>query len=112
MSFFYLFIILLQILSAFAVVLFILLQNGNGSDIGSSFGSGSAFSVFGSSGSANFLSKSTKWFAIIFFVSTLSLSYLNNKSSTDTVNSSVMESVDNNAILENIDDFLGKIDLK
>lgn len=109
MSLFYFFIIVLQIGSALAVILFILLQNGNGSDIGSSFGAGSALSVFGASGSANFLSKSTKWFAIIFFVSTLSLVYLNHKSSSHTVNSSIMENVGHDVIFPN-DNFLGKID--
>ncbi|AFZ83809.1 preprotein translocase subunit SecG [Candidatus Kinetoplastibacterium blastocrithidii (ex Strigomonas culicis)] len=93
-----------------AVVLLILLQSGSGSNIGSSFGTGSAFSVFGPSGSANFLSKSTKWFAIVFFASTLSLACLNYKSSVNTSNRSIMESIGNDTLLSNVDDLLIKVD--
>ncbi|AGF49209.1 preprotein translocase subunit SecG [Candidatus Kinetoplastidibacterium galati] len=110
MSLFHFFIIVLQIVSALAVILFILLQNGNGSDVGSSFGAGSALSVFGASGSANFLSKSTKWFAIIFFVSTLSLAYVNHNSSNNATTSSIMENANHESVFPNVDDLLGKID--
>ncbi|AFZ82551.1 hypothetical protein CKCE_0111 [Candidatus Kinetoplastibacterium crithidii (ex Angomonas deanei ATCC 30255)] len=70
----------------------VLLQNGKGSDIGALSGSASSLSVFGASGSANFLSKSTKYFAIIFFLSTAGISYLNNKTFIRSSASSIMYS--------------------
>jgi preprotein translocase subunit SecG len=61
-----------------AVVLIglVLIQHGKGADMGAAFGSGSAGSLFGSSGSANFLSRSTKYAAAIFFATSLALTYL------------------------------------
>jgi len=65
-----------QILSALSIILLVLLQQGKGADMGSAFGSGSAGSLFGATGAANFLSRATKWAAIVFFVATGSLAYL------------------------------------
>ncbi|MBI5659760.1 MAG: preprotein translocase subunit SecG [Nitrosomonadales bacterium] len=64
--------------AATAVVLcgLVLVQHGKGADMGASFGSGSAGSVFGSSGSANFLSRSTAVAATVFFVTSMTLTYL------------------------------------
>jgi len=61
-----------------AVVLIglVLMQHGKGADMGAAFGTGSAGSLFGSSGSANFLSRSTAVAATLFFVTSLSLTYL------------------------------------
>ena len=61
-----------------AVVLIglILIQHGKGADMGAAFGTGSAGSLFGSSGSANFLSRSTSVAATLFFVTSLTLTYL------------------------------------
>lgn len=59
-----------------ALVGLILLQHGKGADIGASFGSGGANTMFGSSGSGNFLVRGTKWLATLFFVSSLGLSYI------------------------------------
>lgn len=64
-----------QVLSAIAMVGLILMQHGKGADMGAAFGSGSAGSLFGSSGSANFLSHATAVLATIFFASTLMLAY-------------------------------------
>jgi preprotein translocase subunit SecG len=64
---------LLNVLSAFAVVVLVLLQHGKGADMGAAFGSGSAGSLFGASGSANFLSRTTAVCATIFFLSLFSL---------------------------------------
>jgi len=52
------------------------MQHGKGADMGASFGSGSAGSLFGSSGSANFLSRSTAVAATIFFITSMSLTYM------------------------------------
>ena len=65
-----------HVLAALGLVGLVLLQHGKGADMGAAFGSGSAGSLFGSSGSSNFLSRSTAIFALIFFLSSMSLSYL------------------------------------
>ncbi|MFA6922417.1 MAG: preprotein translocase subunit SecG [Gallionella sp.] len=54
----------------------VLVQHGKGADMGAAFGTGSAGSLFGSGGSANFLSRSTAVAAAVFFVTSLSLTYL------------------------------------
>ena len=65
-----------HVISAVALVVLVLLQHGKGADMGAAFGTGSAGSVFGSSGSANFLSRSTAVAATIFFITSLSLTYI------------------------------------
>ena len=60
-----------QILSALVMIGLVLVQHGKGADMGASFGSGSSGSLFGATGSANFLSRSTAACATVFFVSTL-----------------------------------------
>ena len=56
----------IYVLLALAMIVFILMQRGAGASAGSGFGRGASGTVFGSRGSANFLSKSTKWLAILF----------------------------------------------
>jgi preprotein translocase subunit SecG len=65
----------LQILTALAMIGLVLLQHGKGADMGASFGSGASGSLFGATGSANFLSRSTAVCAAVFFVCTLYLAY-------------------------------------
>ena len=65
-----------QILSALVMIGLVLVQHGKGADMGASFGSGSSGSLFGATGSANFLSRSTAACATVFFVCTLALTYL------------------------------------
>ena len=65
-----------QVISSLSIIVLVLLQQGKGSEMGAAFGSGSAGSLFGASGAANFLSRSTKWAAIIFFASTAGLAYV------------------------------------
>lgn len=69
-------VVAIQVLSALAIIGLVLLQHGKGADMGASFGSGASGSLFGASGSSNFLSKSTGVAATIFFVATLALAYL------------------------------------
>ncbi len=64
---------LLQVLSALSMIGLVLVQHGKGADMGASFGSGASGSLFGATGSANFLSRSTAVAATIFFVTTLTL---------------------------------------
>ena len=69
-------IIVAHVLIALAIIGLVLLQHGKGADMGSGFGSGSAGSLFGATGSANFLSRATAALAAIFFLSSLGLAYL------------------------------------
>lgn len=63
----------IQVLSAGGVILLVLLQHGKGADMGAAFGGGASGSLFGATGSANFLSRFTAILATVFFVSTLVL---------------------------------------
>ncbi|TKC80044.1 preprotein translocase subunit SecG [Trinickia terrae] len=69
-------IIVVQLLSALGVIGLVLLQHGKGADMGAAFGSGASGSLFGATGSANFLSRTTAVLATLFFVTTLALTYL------------------------------------
>ena len=68
-------VLVLHILAAAGIVVLVLLQHGKGADMGAAFGSGSAGSLFGSAGAANFLSRSTAVLAAVFFASSLALTY-------------------------------------
>jgi len=65
-----------HILVGVALVGFVLLQHGKGADMGAAFGSGASGSLFGASGSANFLSRTTAALATVFFLTSIGLSYL------------------------------------
>jgi len=65
-----------HVLTAVVLIGLVLIQHGKGADMGAAFGSGSAGSLFGSSGSANFLSRSTAVAATLFFITSLSLTYI------------------------------------
>ena len=69
-------IIVLHVLIALAIIGLVLLQHGKGADMGSGFGGGASGSLFGATGSANFLSRATAVLATLFFVSSLGLAYL------------------------------------
>ena len=69
-------ILAVQLISALAMIGLVLIQHGKGADMGASFGSGASGSLFGASGSANFLSRSTAALATVFFVCTLALTYM------------------------------------
>lgn len=71
-------ILAVQMLAALGMIGLILIQHGKGADMGASFGGGSSGSLFGASGSANFLSRSTAALATVFFVATLALAYISN----------------------------------
>ena len=75
-------ILMAQIASAIAMIGLVLVQHGKGADMGASFGGGSSGSLFGATGSANFLSRSTAVAATMFFVCTLGLAYLGNHRGT------------------------------
>ena len=78
-------ILMLHILCAVGIVVLVLLQHGKGADMGAAFGSGSAGSLFGSAGAANFLSRTTAILAAIFFVTSLGLTYFSSPSKSGGV---------------------------
>ncbi|HEX2198828.1 MAG TPA: preprotein translocase subunit SecG [Burkholderiales bacterium] len=67
--------VVLHVLIAMAIIGLVLLQHGKGADMGSGFGGGASSSLFGATGSANFLSRVTAVLATVFFVSSLALAY-------------------------------------
>lgn len=71
-------LLVVQILSALVMIGLILVQHGKGADMGAAFGSGSSGSLFGASGSANFLSRATAVLAAVFFAATLFMALLTN----------------------------------
>ncbi|MBX3653441.1 MAG: preprotein translocase subunit SecG [Ramlibacter sp.] len=71
-------ILAVQMLSALGMIGLILVQHGKGADMGAAFGSGGSGSLFGASGSANFLSRTTAVLAALFFACTLLLAYFGN----------------------------------
>jgi preprotein translocase subunit SecG len=68
-------LIVVQVICAVSVIVLILLQHGKGADMGAAFGGGASGSLFGASGSANFLSRSTAVLAAIFFLATIGMAY-------------------------------------
>ena len=86
-------ILAVQMISALAMIGLILVQHGKGADMGAAFGSGGSGSLFGASGSANFLSRTTAVLATVFFVATLALAYFGNLRTTSTGSGSVLEGV-------------------
>ena len=69
-------VLVVHILAALGVIGLVLMQHGKGADMGAAFGSGASGSLFGATGSANFLSRTTAVLAAVFFVTSLSLAYL------------------------------------
>jgi preprotein translocase subunit SecG len=82
-------ILMLHVGAAAAVCLLVLLQHGKGADMGAAFGSGSAGSLFGASGSANFLSRTTAIMATVFFLTSMGLTWY---TSREPQQASVMDS--------------------
>jgi preprotein translocase subunit SecG len=68
-------LIVAQVLCAVAIIVLVLLQHGKGADMGAAFGGGASGSLFGATGSANFLSRMTAGVATLFFLATLGLAY-------------------------------------
>ena len=75
-SFMYSLVLTVHILVGMGVIGLVLLQHGKGADMGAAFGSGASGSLFGASGSANFLSRATATLAAVFFLTSLTLSYM------------------------------------
>jgi len=82
-------VLLIQVIAGLGVIGLVLVQHGKGADMGAAFGSGASGSLFGASGSANFLSRTTAALATVFFAASLGLSYL--ASQRPTAPTSIME---------------------
>ena len=77
-------IIVAHVLVALAIIGLVLLQHGKGADMGSGFGGGASSSLFGATGSANFLSRATAVLATAFFILSLALAYIASKTPRDS----------------------------
>jgi preprotein translocase subunit SecG len=77
-------VVAVQILAALVMIGLVLIQHGKGADMGASFGSGASGSLFGATGSANFLSRFTAVCAGVFFICTLALAHLSSQRSDPT----------------------------
>ncbi len=84
-------VLAVQLLSALGMIGLILVQHGKGADMGAAFGSGGSGSLFGATGSANFLSRTTAVLATVFFVCTLALAYFGNARPVATGGGSVLQ---------------------
>jgi preprotein translocase subunit SecG len=80
-----------HLVTALVIIVLVLLQHGKGADVGAAFGGGSAGSLFGASGSANFLSRSTAFAATVFFITSLTLAYF---SGSENESASVMKRIE------------------
>lgn len=77
-------IAVVQVLAAITIIGLVLIQHGKGADMGAAFGSGASGSLFGASGSSNFLSKSTAVAAAVFFAATLGLAFFGSRHGVPT----------------------------
>jgi preprotein translocase subunit SecG len=92
-------ILTLHILAALAIIGLVLVQHGKGADMGAAFGSGASGSLFGSSGSANFLSRSTAVMATVFFLTSLGLAYIASHTTTKSSGSIMQDAVQSAPVL-------------
>jgi preprotein translocase subunit SecG len=84
-------LMVVQMLSALSMIGLVLVQHGKGADMGASFGSGASGSLFGATGSANFLSRFTAVCATVFFACTLGLAYFGNLRGTRAAEPTVLD---------------------
>src|SRR3954469_7554762 len=81
MDFWFTLILIIDVVVALGIIGLVLLQHGKGADVGAAFGSGASGSIFGASGSANFLSRATAILALAFFLTSLGLTYFSSRKS-------------------------------
>jgi preprotein translocase subunit SecG len=89
MNWFFSLVLTVHILVAIVIIGLVLMQHGKGADMGAAFGSGASGSLFGATGSANFLSRTTGILAAVFFATSLTLAYV--ASSKPKTTGSVMQ---------------------
>jgi preprotein translocase subunit SecG len=86
-------LIVAHVITALAIIGLVLLQHGKGADMGSGFGGGASSSLFGATGSANFLSRTTAVLATLFFLLSLALAYVATKKPVEATGGGVMDAV-------------------
>ncbi|MCA3148287.1 MAG: preprotein translocase subunit SecG [Burkholderiales bacterium] len=86
-------LLVLQLAASIGVIVLVLLQHGKGADMGAAFGSGSSGSLFGASGSANFLSRTTAVLITVFFVCTIGLAFFAKKAGTTNTGAGVISTI-------------------
>lgn len=86
-------LLVIQVISALCLIGLVLVQQGKGADAGASFGGGASQTVFGSSGSGNFLTRTTAIFATVFFATSLLLAYFTKQSIETAAQADIFESV-------------------
>ncbi|MCU4312990.1 preprotein translocase subunit SecG [Acinetobacter variabilis] len=87
------FVLVVHIILAILMIVLILVQHGKGADAGASFGGGGAATIFGASGSGNFMTRLTAVFTALFFVTSITLAILAKKQTTDAYSLSSIQSV-------------------
>ena len=88
-------VLIVHVVAALGIIGLVLLQHGKGADMGAAFGGGASGSLFGATGSANFLSRATSIFALVFFLTSLGLAYL--ATHRNTQSTGVMDAVKENS---------------
>ena len=83
--------LVVQVVAALTMIGLVLIQHGKGADMGASFGGGASGSLFGATGSANFLSRSTAACATVFFAATLALAFMSNAGTARVQGASVLD---------------------
>ena len=73
------FVLIIHVVVALGIIGLVLIQHGKGADVGAAFGSGASGTVFGATGSANFLSRATAIMAVVFFLTSLGLTYFSSR---------------------------------
>jgi preprotein translocase subunit SecG len=99
-SFWINFLIVVHVMVALAIIGLVLLQHGKGADMGSGFGGGASGSLFGATGSANFLSRATAVLATVFFVLSLALAYVATKKPVESGGGGVIDAVKSRPAVE------------
>ena len=98
-------IIVVDILAALGLVGLVLLQQGKGADMGAAFGSGASQTLFGSRGSANFLTRTTAVLAAVFFAANMALAYMSTRApQAESVTQSVTTQVPDAATATDLKD--------
>ncbi|WP_217126181.1 preprotein translocase subunit SecG [Hydrogenophilus thiooxidans] len=86
-------VLTIHLVVAVALIILVLLQHGKGADAGAAFGGGSSASLFGASGGATFLSRTTAILATVFFLTSLAMTYLASKTQLSTPSSVMQQEV-------------------
>ncbi len=84
-------LLVVQVICAIALIAFILIQHGKGADAGAAFGSGASATVFGASGSGNFLTRTTTALALVFLLNSLALAWIGKQRSIEAGRLNVVE---------------------